>query len=274
MKFKQIAAGILAASMLLGGLSACSKTTQSEEELEVVETPAEDETTQTPETPEESQPTDEPEQDEEPVAVEIPEGEAAAVESAETAGDVEELFSYDWSLPQVTVSDADAQAEINAYYDNVATKYNHYATGELFDEAMDGAITGLSADYTVMRNSGNILSVRRELREGADGESVTIYSETFNTENGGLFVASDFFDGDEDTWTAQLIARVTEILEASGQYDTVSLWQDTVRQSFEKDNFYLTDTAYVVYYPAGALGDDPIEVEVPFEELDLFHFPN
>ncbi len=175
----------------------------------------------------------------------------------------------DWSVPSVTLGDAaaaDAETTINDYYDTVADKYGGLAS--------DGA-DGFSADYTVTYNQGRVLSVRRTVREGEHG-ALTLYAETFNTEDGGLLVAADFFTVDEADWTDRLIELVTAQLASQSALALTNGWEDSVRAAFDRDSFYLTDTGYVVFYPAGtvASGAAPLESEIPYEDIaDIFAMP-
>lgn len=269
---KRLLAALLAALMLLS-LAACKKDEAPEtpEEPEITEPQEPD--TETPE-PEEEVP-DEPTEPDEPETTDpeptAPAEGAAVVEDQVTEGQVEEAISYRVTVPKISTGDAAADEILSAYYASAAGKVEDLCWGELYEEALESqGMYHVEAGYTVMRNDGEILSIRRDVtitNLKTDQVEDTMYAETFSLPGGGLMTAQDFFTVDP---TDRLVEQVQRIISEnpyhSETYDPQ--WSELCRSAFNKDQFYVTDEAYVVFYHSGDLGPaGQIVFEIPWDSL-------
>lgn len=269
---KRMLAALLAALMLLS-LAACKKdeTPVEPEEPEITE-PQEPETTEpeeeVPEEPDEPAEPDEGTADPEPTA---PVEGAAAVEDLVTEGLVEEAISYRITVPKISTGSADADQILSDYYTSAAGKVEDLCWGELYEEALtDQAMYHVEADYVVERNDGEVLSIRRTVTVtdlGTSKARVTLYAETFSLPGGGLMTASDFFTADP---TDRLVEQVRRSISEDPYHDQnyYPQWSDLCRSAFNKDQFYVTDGFYVVFYQEGDLGQGGRTVfEIPWDSL-------
>lgn len=270
---KRLFAALLAAVLLLT-LAACKRD-------EAPETPEEPEITE-PQEPEETLPSeedvpDEPaepdetaEPDDDTPSEPAPEG-AAVVEDQVTEGQVEEAISYKITVPKISTGDAAADEILSAYYASAAGKVEDLCWGELYEEALESqGMYHVEAGYTVMRNDGEILSIRRDVtitNLKTDQVEDTMYAETFSLPGGGLMTAQDFFTVDP---TDRLVEQVQRIISEnpyhSETYDPQ--WSELCRSAFNKDQFYVTEDYYAVFYRSGDLGPaGQIVFEIPWDSL-------
>ena len=266
---KRLLAALLAAVMLLT-LAACKQEAPDPvepEEPEITEpvTPEEPEEPEEPETPEEPEEPEEPETPDEPV-----EG-AATVEDQVTEGQVEEAISYRITVPKISTGDAAADQILADYYTSAAGKVEDLCYGELYEEALESqGMYHVEAEYVVECNDGEVLSIRRtvtttDLRTSQ--AQVKLYAETFALPGGGLLTASDFFTVDP---TDRLVEQVRRIISEDPYHDQnyYSQWSDLCQSAFNKDQFYITDGFYVVFYQEGDLGNGGKTVfEIPWDSL-------
>lgn len=269
---KRIIAALLAALMLLT-LAACKKdeTPVEPEEPEITE-PQEPEETEEPEEPAEPE---EPEQPEEPDTEtqepDQPAEGAAVVEDNVTEGLVEEYVSYRVTVPKISTGSADADQILSDYYASAAGKVEDLCWGEVYEQAMEThTMVHVEADYVVERNDGEVLSIRRTVTVtdlNTNQVQTTLYAETFSLPDGGLMTASDFFTTDP---TDRLVEQVRRVISEDPYHDQnyYPQWSELCQSAFNKDQFYVTDDFYTVFYQDGDLGAGGKTVfEIPWSAL-------
>ncbi len=245
---------------------------QEDTETKPVQTPEESEEEE-PEVEPETQPETETEPDQEPS---VPVEEAVQVQTESKEGYIEELVSYQIQVPKIELEDPAAAEAINSYYQSVAGKVEDYAWGEAYEAAMeDHGFNHVEAAFSVEYNQGNIISVFRSVITTSSGGTVTTtYSaETFDLRNGGLLTADDFFTETQENYQEVLLSAVISQIDEGGGLPEEG-WENTVRASFDKTQFYLTETSYVVYFQEEDL-DGIISVPIDREEIlaDVFQMP-
>lgn len=269
---KRMIAALLAALMLLT-LAACKKdeTPVDPEEPEITE-PQEPETETTePEETVPEEPSEPAEPDEEPSEPTEPVEGAAVVEDNVTEGLVEEFVSYKVTVPKISTGDAAADQILSDYYTSAAGKVEDLCWGEVYEQAMESqSMVHVEADYAVERNDGEVLSIRRTVTVtdlNTSKAQVTLYAETFALPGGGLMTAGDFFTVDP---TERLVEQVRRIISEDPYHDQnyYAQWSALAMSAFNKDQFYVTDDFYVVYYQDGDLGQGGKTVfEIPWDAL-------
>lgn len=272
---KRMLAALLAALMLLT-LAACKKDTApvDPEEPEITDTqdPADTEPVQeeTPDTePSGTEPSEDPSDSTEP-AEPAAEG-AAAVTDQVSEGQVEEAISYKITVPKISTGNDAADQILSDYYTSAAGKVEDLCWGELYEEALSSqGMYHVEANYAVERNDGGVLSIRRTVTVTdlkTSETRVTLYGETFALPGGGLMTAGDFFTVDP---TDRLVEQVRRVISEDPYHDQNydAQWSDLCRSAFNKDQFYVTDDFYVVYYQDGDLGAGGKTVfEIPWSAL-------
>lgn len=264
---------VLLAAALLLTLAACKKAETDPQP------PVDPPVSEEPETPDPPVSPDGPEEPSEPETpappAAAPEDGAAAVTDAVSEGSVEELVSYQFHQPEITAADASVSQILNDYYASVYGKLSDLCYGEVYEQAIDRhTVLHVTADYQVMCSSGGRLSILRHVTV-ADQQTgvaeVTAYAETFNLENGGLLTAGDFFDAGEQTYTARLVDCVRRQIQEDPYHDQnyFSQWEDLTQAAFNKDQFYVTDGCYAVFYQENDLGGAAETVfEIPWSQLE------
>ena len=269
---KRVLAALLAACLLLT-LAACKKdeTPVEPEEPEITEPQEPDTETTEPEEPETPEEPEEPEEPTEPETPDQPAEGAATVEDQVTEGLVEESISYRITMPKISTGSADADQILSDYYTSAAGKVEDLCWGELYEEALtDHAMYHVEADYVVERNDGGILSIRRTVTTTDLQTSevrVTMYAETFSLPGGGLMTASDFFTTDP---TERLVEQVRRIISEDPYHDQYydPQWSELCASAFNRDQFYVNDGFYVVYYQEDDLGPGGTSVfEISWDSL-------
>ena len=279
---KRLLAALLAALLLLT-LAACQKTQDPgpEEPDEPVigepdtpeETPEEPEDTQEPEEPDGT--TDEPEDTQEPETnPDIPEGGAMVLAAGGDgyAGEGTQV-AYDIYVPKVETGNEQVDQIINDYYANQEKKLLDQAAGELVERAADeGRELTVLSNFNVERNGDGILSIYRNVivREVDTGlEDITAYAETFDLTSGGLMTADAFFDTDEATYTQRLVDCVRRQIREDPYHDQnyFAQWEDAAQRQFNRDQFYVTEDGYTVFYQQHSLGYEIHCYEIPWSQL-------
>ena len=277
---KRLLAALLAVLLLLA-LGACKQETAPDPELpddpvrEEPETP--EETPDEPEDaqkPEESDEPEEPEDTREPAEPEIPAGEAQvlSVGGDGYAGEGTQV-AYDIWVPEVNTGSGQADQIINDYYANQEKKLLEQAETELTERAAEeGSELALVAEFEVTRNSENILSILRTVKvlDYKTGlEETTLSAETFDLESGGLMTADAFFDAGEETYTQRLVDCVRRQIREDPYHDQnyYAQWEDAAMRQFDRDRFYVTEDAYVVFYQQHQLGFETHAYEIPWSQL-------
>lgn len=261
----------LALTVLLS-LAACHKNeTDIDPDPPVVEEPVEPVEPQEPTEPVE--PDDGEAQPQEPVNPE-PSGDGVTVSEETREGQVEELVSYELVMPQVETGDAAVDQILKDYYDGVAAKLEDLCWYEVYEQALElHEIHHLSTDFTVERASDGILSIYRTVTVTdlvTNIAQTTAYSETFNLENGGLMTPADFFTVDEAAYANRLVDGVRRIIGEDPYHDQnyFAQWSDLAWNAFDKDQFFVTEDAYCVYYQENDLGGTAETVyRIPWDQL-------
>lgn len=187
-------------------------------------------------------------------------------------GSVEESVGYNLRTPQASSCASSAAQTINDYYAAAEGKLADFASGELYEQAMnDRTVLNLTSDYTVERNGGGILSILRSAVVSGGGESdrTTWYAETFNLASGGLYTLDDFFTVPEADYKPLLLKYADP-----GDADDPKAFAAAAEASFDKKRFYVTADALVFFYQPGDLGPPSSFFEVPVALLgDAFQWP-
>lgn len=194
--------------------------------------------------------------------------------TAPGASNTPDAVTFEISLPRVELEDEEIEGIINQYYQDLGDQLYTYATGELGEQLAEPTDTAaLRASFEVTYLRDGILSISRRIQSGlADESGDTLFSETFNLENGGLMILDDFFTVSEEEYTALLTDQVLAALaDVTGLYGD---WEETVVNAFDKNAFYLKDDTLVLYYQAGALGATLQVVSIPVSTLgEAFALP-
>lgn len=252
---KQIFPAVLAALLLLMGLSGCAR--PAEQPDSSPEPPVSQEPQKPVQTPSQESPDQPPSHQDGYTFLPI-------VQSLSKADTVEECVSYQIAVPQVQLENEAAEAVINDYYQRVAAKAEDYAWGEAYEEAMEAhCLIQVNASYTVELCTPEVLSVFRQVvTEAPDGTREVIYgAETFRLSDGGLLTADDCFTVPEADYSQLLLDRVKAQLEAGGGEDA-ALLQRRAEETFDPARFYLTEDCYVVYYQENDLDADAFQFPI------------
>ncbi len=165
-----------------------------------------------------------------------------------------DAFGLDQTLQNVC--SAEAAAEISSYYAK---------------KAEQAASQGLGVTTQVVYQKGQVLSILRTLKN--DSGSVTLRSETFQVQSGGLFTLADFFPGMSSQGREEIVlAQVIAVLSESDQ-ELYADWQDYASSAFDPDSFYLSSSGLVIYYQAGVVSLGVQQVSLPYSTLDGFVMP-
>ena len=152
MKKQTLLAAAMAAFLLLS-LAACHKApAQTPDEPQIPPVNQPQDPTPDPAPPETPQDPDLPQR---------PQGDVP-VEDLVDQGSVEEIVSYQITVPQITLADAAAAESVNGYYRSAAGKLADYAWGELYESALeDHSVNQLEASYEVGCNQDGMISFFR-----------------------------------------------------------------------------------------------------------------
>ncbi len=250
---KRTLAALLAALLLIS-LAACDRETPPDPEQP--ETPVVQEPEETPETPDDEAP-EPPTETPDPVE---PADDGAAVTDNVVSGSVEELIGYQLTMPQVDTGDQAVDQILNDYYTAAAGQLEDLCWGEVYEQALENLQAhNVTAQYTVERNGDGVLSIYRTVTVEnlvTGDRQQTAHAETFQLSSGGLLTAADFFDADEATWTARLVEQVRRAISDDPYHDQsyYPQWSDLCASAFQREQFYVTDEAFVVFYQPGDLG--------------------
>ena len=138
-----------------------------------------------------------------------------------------------------------------------------------------------SAEYGMKIVFGNIISISGQLNGGAGGVSWGAFEGyTFDLTNGKRLVFSDLFALNEREYTALMLRLIAEKITKNIQdpnepgYDFEDAYSDegakAIREHFELDQFYFSETAFVVYYEKYALAPGaggPQLIEIPYAKI-------
>lgn len=280
---KRKLAALLAASLLLT-LAACQETPEvpAEPEKPAVVEPEQPPKPAQPEKPAEPAPEDPPEEpieppeEEDPPEDPSPEQILSHTDEAETFPNEsgEELVSLYPTNLSVHTGNETADSVINAYYENVFGKLRDLCTGEVMELSEEmGWHYSVTAEATLARYNDDLISIARTvtvLGEESGLRTVTRYGETFDRHTGGLLTADDFFAVDEETYLERLSDCVCQAISEDPYHDQIyfAQWEEQARRALRKENFYVTDEAYVVFYQENDLGAESAEFAIPWSRLE------
>lgn len=195
------------------------------------------------------------------------------------------LVRWTVNLPYFHDLNNEAETVINVYYENLMTKAKNLAEAGLYPRALEDYQTdpgGFSAyqlteSYEISYYDGGVVSIPRTIVIEHGGETETLmYAETFNLENGGLLIFDDFFTVSQEEAQARILEEVDARIQSGGIFFESA--SEYAKNSFDKNNFYLTEDAFVIFYPEGTLADasyGPVKFEIPFDaQGGIFAFPN
>jgi hypothetical protein len=195
------------------------------------------------------------------------------------------LVEYEAALPLVSGGSVDAITTINAFYKQEMDDFIFYAENELKDTAQlnydsskadGGSFLPCSAaeNYTIQYSKNNILSISRDLNFyfGSTNVDANVKADTFDMQTGNRIVLGNVFKTGEDTFKPVLAQAVSGQIEKlggvdAGYYDDYS---QRASEYFMMENFYLTDTGVVIFYPSITVAPAMLGVcrfEIPYGEL-------
>lgn len=126
-------------------------------------------------------------------------------------------------------------------------------SGETINSAICSAVAGRAeylgfpvfADYRVEYNRNGIFSIRMFLYDmyGEGDVCIDCIPLTFNSETGGLYRISDFFDSENQNWRG----RIPDIITAQAADCQMVLLSDIMPIADDRP-FYITDEAVVIMY--------------------------
>lgn len=179
------------------------------------------------------------------------------------------LFTASMYRPDGTaLASGKAGKSIRAYYQQVYDAEEKWWLGELVEFAREarrqaGQIDAAFRPYTVdesfeiMRNDSDYLSILRTRQSYTGGvhENQSIACETFRKSDGSMVALRDLFLPDTD-YMQVLTAWVSEEITRRQGSQAVAYYDDAVMlagQEFHAEDFFLTDSSLVMFYPAYVL---------------------
>jgi len=202
---------------------------------------------------------------------------AISVEGRETP-----VFSPEYRLPYIkNAAGIPSYEAVNAYY-ATALEDLKTAAAELSGWAVDDCKVSLSSntpffgyedteEYEIALQAKGIVSILRSHYSNMGGPSPTLYpvGDTFHLATGTRLSFADLFTCASETAAQQVLQAVLE-QNAKAEYMNTVIDEESLRLSYQPEQFYLTEEALTVYYPegelAGALGSPTFAV--PYAELE------
>ena len=225
-----------------------------------------------------------PVQPEEPTP---PENNGVAIESDLSAGQEQSdqgktLLRWSLSIPQALL-DGEPMMNIGNYYDNYKEKRLLSLQEELLPMARqrleDGVLLGafdVEEDFAVVRNQGNVLSIRRSCRQysGGSHEAVEEKAETWLLREGDCYLLSlaDLLPGAQDPRAlvleqAALLAQKQAAEQPDQFYEN---YQEAMEQTWQPEDFYLTEDSLGLIFQQYAVGpytSGAMTFEIPLAQL-------
>lgn len=174
----------LAALLLAAMLAACAHTPEPVQTQAAPAPAVSEPQQQTPEQQPAAQPDEpaQPEQDEVPAEPSEPQQYTGAFldEPLTLTADIEEIVSYDISVPQVTLDHADAAQYINEGFAALADSLVQYAQETVYKTAQEkGTIGFLEGDYTITIDATQLIVDYTRTERYAGEELAAVSSRTF-----------------------------------------------------------------------------------------------
>jgi len=193
------------------------------------------------------------------------------------------------TLPQLQ-GDFKGIPAINEYYNGLESFY--YNELPEIPEDIDYKISGIdsgyyvSADYKFEYMKDNILSISAYLDGGAGGVSwAGLSGDTFNLETGEKLTLDQIFKVSSEEYRDKVFGLIADEIskaieeEVNNGNGNLFFFDDpytgdgykAISESFDSNNFYLTQDALILFYPkyalaAGAAG--PLSFKIPYESLE------
>lgn len=277
MKFRKIAALMLALG-ITASLAACSKKEPQEEVTPSPSVPIiSDEdlfpgvnTSPAPQVS--AEPTEEPDISPEPAV--IPEAEVSDLVQKQQyeAEDGTVVLELDIRLPSLA-SDSAPCDDINAFYLSQLEKQMIAAESELLPRALDAYERSVQMEsefmpyyshqeYETALNDKGYLSILRKVSVYDGGYDQTVWSETFDLSNGGRLTLDDVFSAPDSAYLEVLSWTVKDTIEADSEHYYPES-ANTFLQTFQKDDFCLTDEGILLYFQQGIISS-PVNGPEPF----------
>lgn len=198
------------------------------------------------------------------------------------------MLTLDISYPEITLEgNRMAQRRINAYYQDVANQFYHYASDKMLLDAIDNYKMSIINDfpfhaydavmkYTVTYNERCHLSTyidQYQYTGGAHGLTMRT-SENWSLQTGRRIRLQDLFGPGED-YTKLIQTQI--ILQAEKNYqENPGIYFDNYRelivQYFNPNSFYFTPngvTFYYQQYEVGPYASGIIEFTIPYAHLGI-----
>lgn len=205
-----------------------------------------------------------------------------------TASDGNTILVATVVVPEIESEEyATAATIINNYYAEQVEKHMEYAETELYDYAIYN-YTNYPEDFTTFRteqffdvkyNENGFISVVRYIVDSVGNQvsNNSVTTETFELSSGGLVTGSYAFT-DASRVKELVTKRVKTDIEAeikAGVSEYYANWSSGVEESFDIDNFFLTEDGVVFYYDLYTIADAAEGVPtfvVPYDEMgDCFN---
>lgn len=176
-------------------------------------------------------------------------------------GRMDPVFLPEYRLPKIeNAGGVSAYEAINAYYaaalDDLAI-----SAAELAGWAIDDyAVTQVSGDpffdyvdsetYELTMEASTRVSILRCHYSNSGGPYPTLYpmADTFDLTTGARLSFADLFSCDADE-ARQRVLTAALTLNSAGKYSNTVLDENTLKDSFWEENFYLSEDSLVVFFP-------------------------
>lgn len=202
-------------------------------------------------------------------------------------GRLDPVFIPEYRLPLIKNADGVPGYEaINAYYaaalDDLAISSSDLAAWAMDDFAVTQATGDPFFDYVDMESyeitmsSPARVSILRSHYSNSGGPYPTLYpiSDTFDLTTGARLGFADLFSCSADEAEGRIWEAVLA-LNADGAYSNTVLDETTLKNAFSPEDFYLTESAFTVYFQSGdfsrAIGTPTFAV--PYTDLEDILLP-
>jgi len=182
--------------------------------------------------------------------------------------------------PYLTLSGVSASTAklFDTYYAGIHDEYAR----RLRADAKAGA-TSFTVEYAQRALTSRVLSVLRTCRvENPETVTVTPAGETFDPQTGLQLSAVSLFACPKEVADVRVLDLVRARLEAGECFgfageeaELAADWSDKLERAYDREQFVLTESGYLVYFLPGKLAEDAIGVYLPYRELqDILVLPS
>lgn len=195
------------------------------------------------------------------------------------------LVEYEAAVPLISGGSADAITAVNAYFRQEMDDFLFNATTELKDVAVRNLESSrengasfipcyASENYTIQYSQNDALSVSRDINFyfGSVNVDANVKADTFDMKTGYRILLDNIFSVGEDAYLERLSKAVTGQIEKQGGVDAgyYDDYASLSREFLMKENFYLTETGVVVFYPSITIAPQMLGIcrfEIPYSDL-------